>query len=273
MRNPAVTKLVKNKIGGLGFWMDDNIGESIHIHLADFRLDLSVEELHTLSNELTEVIAEQICVEGFDVHRIDPVFLSGMLAPLLPHLERVVIDEVDLGDLLVAYGDKWGFFTKYRHLKDGRAVKALHGDPRENDDIRGSHHIGQTSAERLSSMQESIRDNGYPVDGQYIILFNDQMLVRDGQHRASCLYYDRGNVKVPVMRLYFDKDCDVSYIQSYFAQFLKKIREVRPHDAARFFRRLFRYIIRFVRNGKKKLFFLAKRKKIMRMEKVFFRNA
>ena len=56
MSNPAVTKLVRDDIGNLRFWMDDNIGESVHIHLADFRMDLTVEELNTLSKELTDTI-------------------------------------------------------------------------------------------------------------------------------------------------------------------------------------------------------------------------
>ena len=48
MSNPAVTKLVRDRIGRLSFWMDDNIGESVHIHLADFRMDMTVEEIFAL---------------------------------------------------------------------------------------------------------------------------------------------------------------------------------------------------------------------------------
>ena len=69
MSNPAVTKLVRGRIDGMSFWMDDHIGESIHIHLGAFRLDLSAEALHELSEELKDTLNELIAVEGFDCRK------------------------------------------------------------------------------------------------------------------------------------------------------------------------------------------------------------
>ena len=187
MSNPAVTKLTRASIGPSKFWMDDNIGESVHIHLDDLRLDLTCDELSALAKDLNETINHLVNVDGFDCNHIDPVFLQLYLAKLLPYLDSVKMDEVSVGDLIVSHGIGFGC-CKYQKIADSRAVKALNGDSRENDDHRKSHHIGQSSQDRLDAMNQSISDNGYGYNGNLIILYNDQMLVRDGQHRAACIY-------------------------------------------------------------------------------------
>ena len=96
------------------------------------------------------------------------------------------------------------------------------------------------------------------------------MLVRDGQHRASCLFVERGNVKVPVMRLYFDKDCDLSYVPSRFRQFWKKVGAVRPRSVVRFIGKGCRFVARKIRRIGKSLSRKAKSGKIARMEEVYF---
>lgn len=219
MSNPAVTKLVRDEIGNLRFWMDDNIGESIHIHLADFRMDLTVEEIEKLADELGDTMNKLIAMDGFDCEKLDPVFLSLLLAKRLKHLKAVRMDTVRLSGLMVNYRSRLGFL-KYSRLPESRAVKALLGDSSENDGYRKSHHIGQTSQQRLDTMKNSIEEHGYPYNGQYIVLYEDQMLIRDGQHRASCLYVAKGDIEIPVLRLYFDDPKVSAYEKSYWKQLL-----------------------------------------------------
>lgn len=222
MSNPAVTKLIMDSIGGLKFYMDDNIGESIHIHLDEFRLDLTCDEFNNLTVELKQAINGLVNVDGFDVGSIDPVFLALFLASDLPHLKKIRFDMANLKDLNVSYRTKYGF-KKITKLEKSRAFKALAGDGSENNDRRASHHIGQSSEERLNSIFNSIKDNGYPYNNNYIILYEDQFLIRDGQHRASCLYFLNGPIDIPVMRLYFDNN-DISYYDlSYYAQIKHKM--------------------------------------------------
>ncbi len=202
MSNPAVTKLVRANIGKSGFWMDDNIGEAVHIHLSDFRLDLSISEFNTLVDELNETINCLVGIDGFDCNHIDPVFFQSFFYKYIPYLKSVGIDEVYVGDLVVSHGIGFGR-CKYERLQESRAVKALNGNSSENDDNRQSHHIGQSSNDRLERMKKSIEQNGYGYNGNLIILYEDQMLVQDGQHRAACIYNSLGNVKIPVFRFYY----------------------------------------------------------------------
>lgn len=228
MSNPAVTQLVHGTINEGVFQVNDSLGEAIQIFLADHQLDLTTEGLRTLSEELKDTLNDLINVDGFDSRRIDPVYLSGSFSRILKDLERIKIDTVSLGDLRVCY-EVGGGFIKYTDIPHSRAFKALNGDPRENEDHRSSHHVGQSSQERLDAMKDSISLNGYPKDGQYIILFNDQMVIRDGQHRASCLYHAHGNIEVPVMRLYFNKSVKMEAPEGYFVQFLKKLVDFKAH--------------------------------------------
>lgn len=203
MSNPGVITLEKYDKVGQRLWLDDNIGEAVHIHLNDLRVDMSVAEFSAFVEKLYDIINELVQVEGFDARKYNPVYLSVMLGKYLPKLRQVSKDEVMLSDLIL-YKPVIGPFLRRVRLPDSKCVKALNGDSRENDGPCSSHHIGQTSAQRLDSVMESIREHGYPHNDQYIILYNDNMLIRDGQHRAACLYKLYGDHKVPVLRLYFD---------------------------------------------------------------------
>lgn len=269
MSNPAVTKLVRDDIGNLRFWMDDNIGESVHIHLADFRMDLTVEELNTLSKELTDTINKLVDIEGFDCNKMDPVFLSLLLAKKMKHLRSVKVDRVMLGDLIVNHRNRFGFL-KYQKLSESRAVKALNGDNSENDGFRRSHHIGQTSRQRLDAMKDSIAEHGYPYEGQYIILYEDQMLIRDGQHRASCLYVAQGNIEIPVLRLYFDDPKVAVYEKNYIKQITAGIHKITLKRLKKELKKFLKKVLHTGIAAKNRLYFIFHKKELKKMEQIYF---
>ena len=198
MSNPAVVKLSKKTINKSKVWLDDNFGESIHIHIDDFRADITIKEFEQLCHDVGEAVNSLIGVENFDCNKLDPVYFEIALWKRLMKLRSIKIDKAALGDMWAP--GKVGIFP----LADSRAVRALRGDSKENDEPRYSHHIGQTSQDRLESMNKSIQENGYPLNDQYIVLYGDDNIIRDGQHRAACLYNLYGDKEVPVMRMYFD---------------------------------------------------------------------
>ena len=196
MSNPAVIKLQSGKIGQSKFWMDDNFGESIHIHIDDFRVDLSVNEFKQLYEDTCIALTRLIDIDNFDVRKMDPVFLSVMLWPKLSKLERVSFDKVKLGDLMAPY------HSRIYKLSESVGVRSLQGLSNEGDGYRKSHHIGQTEAMRMNSIMNSLKENGYPYNDNYIVLYGDDNIIRDGQHRASCLYVLYGDIEIPVLRLH-----------------------------------------------------------------------
>lgn len=196
MSNPAVIKLQKTNVSGMPVWLDDNIGESIHVHYGDNRVDLTNAEFKVLNDDLCEAINSLVNIEGFDCKKINPIYFKLLLAKDILKLEKITIDEMRIKDMFVAGKD--GMVS----IPNSRGVKALEGNPEENDVIRDSHHIGQTSEDRLNRVLRSIQEHGYPYQGEYIIFYNDENIIRDGQHRASCLWHLYGDISVPVMRFY-----------------------------------------------------------------------
>lgn len=198
MSNPAVIKYCKKQIGKYHFWIDDNFGESIHIHIDDIRLDLSHAEFNNLCSDLCIAINKLIEVEGFCCEEIDPVYFEFMLANNILDLQRIKIDNVKLSDM-IAPSPK-----SFKPLPISRCVKALNGNSKENDSsIRHSNLMGQTNFERLDIILKSIKENGYPYDNKYIVMYGDDNIIRDGQHRAACLFHLYGDMDVPVLRFYF----------------------------------------------------------------------
>ena len=195
MSNPAVIKLQSGRIGKSRVWLDDNFGESVHIHMDDIRIDLTTEEFKKLYSDLCDTLNALLDIKDFDIHKIDPVYIQVMLWPYLSRITGVSIENVKLGDMLAPKGEM------IPRLPESAGVKALEGLSKENEGHRKSHHIGQTDAERLQSSLDSIKLNGYPFNDQYIIMYGDDNIIRDGQHRAACLYHLYGDIEVPVMRL------------------------------------------------------------------------
>ena len=68
MSNPAVIYLAecKTKSGG-SFRIEDNIGEAIHLHYENFRIDLTSDQFLSLGALINNAISEIIDVKDFDL--------------------------------------------------------------------------------------------------------------------------------------------------------------------------------------------------------------
>ena len=199
MSNPGVIELVGFQLlpnTALRFCIEDNIGEAIHFHYANMRLDFTVKEFFALADNLLLAINELVAVDGFDAREFDPLFLL-QIAGFLPHLQKVTIENIPLNKLLVE--TEKGVLP----LAHSRVVKALKGNTAENDRFQQINMPGQSNNARLKAMLDSVKRHGYPYNGEHIILFNSQNYIRDGQHRASCLYTLTPKAVVPVKRLFF----------------------------------------------------------------------
>ena len=198
MSNPAVIKLSEKNIRKSRVYMDDNYGESIHIHIDDYRVDLTVDEFKKMYEDLCLAFNKLVNIDNFNAFDLDPVFISYMLWKDLDHLCKVKYDKVYLEDMYGSYQ------SKCYKLKDSFGLKMINGKINEVEGYRKCNHVGQSDVERYQELIESLKKNGYPYNNNYIVMYGDDNIIRDGQHRASCLYYLYGNIEVPVIRFYFD---------------------------------------------------------------------
>lgn len=205
MSNPGVIELFgfgfKNNSGSHSFRIEDNIGEAIHFHFDNIRLDLTVKEFREFADDMLDAINGVVDVKGFDARKQDLEFLFRH-AELLPWLREVRIEYMPVKDIIVDTLDKDGK-TVFRYIKHSRVVKALKGDYSENDARQQHNFIGQNNQERLFFIFESVRKNGYPFNEEYITLFNNDNIIRDGQHRAGSIYVLNSEAVIPIQRWIF----------------------------------------------------------------------
>ena len=86
MSNPGVITLTEKKLErGVSFRVEDNLGEAIHFHYKNIRVDLSVKELLEVAEICDESVRKLVPVKGFDPDDYDEDFIlkhSGKLLEL-----------------------------------------------------------------------------------------------------------------------------------------------------------------------------------------------
>lgn len=209
MSNPGVIELFgfgfkDNFVGSHSFRIEDNIGESIHFHFDNIRLDLTVKEFRKFADDMLDAINAIVNVKGFDARKQDLEFLFRR-AELLPWLREVRIEYMPVKNIIVDTLDKDGN-TVFRYIKHSRVVKSLRGDYAENDTHQQQNFIGQNNQERLFSIFESVRKNGYPFNEEYITFFNNDNIIHDGQHRAGSIYVLNPEAVIPIQRWIFQNN-------------------------------------------------------------------
>lgn len=203
MSNPGVIYLNSKRLSsGIELRLEDNIGESIHIHYGkEVRLDLTVNEFMTIQKKASECLEDLLYSTGFRLKYFDPCFLD-MISEYLIDLIDVSFETVRLSQLKVCTEGFLGL-PVVRTIEKSRIIKALNGSTKELESYKQENYRGQSNIDRVNDMYSIISKKGYPFDEKYIVLFNDQMNIRDGQHRAACLYSIYGDMDIKVIRLSF----------------------------------------------------------------------
>lgn len=208
MSNPGVRYLFnKNLTNGVNFRVEDNIGEAIHLHYGDeLRVDLSIREFFALSDGVRSALSDLLSEKGLNLNWLDRDFAS-LISPYLVDLDYVEIEKVKLKDLQVAI--RKGFrYPVFCQIGLSHIVGALRGNRKAlKQYLSENNHESSYGNAHLDELFQKIKEDGYPLDGRYIVLFNNQNIIRDGQHRAACLYVLYGeDYELPILRLHFKNE-------------------------------------------------------------------
>lgn len=300
MSNPAVVSLFKEKIDNVTLWIDDNIGESVHIHLDNIRLDYSIKEYKELTEQLAGIIDSRVNVEGFKCSNFNSVCLSNDLWAAIPYIKSVSIENIKLEGLLTFERWFFGKFKKYHSIKESKLLYAFqamqnsikydsqseidklnsildnYGDNRYPYGHKKAKLISQLENERIVSIYNSIKDNGYPYNKEHIVIFgDDNRIIRDGLHRAACLYVLYGNIDVPVMSLYLDE----AYFHAhgtptgYLLQLKRKwynLKNIHSRKAISMLTSLLRVVKNSCVKIAEKVFILMHKREINKIERIFY---
>lgn len=232
MSNPGVVLLAESIIDGQVFKIEDNIGEAIHIHWGNSRIDLTIKEFVSLVKICKNIVEKMVDVDGFSFDLYDAIFLSQRCSELI-NLEKIEFSDVKISDMLMDQHDEKGFRT-YVPLKEGRVSKAINGDVSELINWKQINYYGLDNISRLEDIQKKIKSNGYDpqVHGSYIVLDGTANVVIDGCHRTSVLYDEQGDVEVRVAKWFYkneERDAQTiirDYMDSYNDQIEKCINTI-----------------------------------------------
>ena len=209
MSNPGVIVLASLRNAGPNIKrldVEDNIGESIHIHLNSLRFDFSVDEFILFADQLFDSLLELQVFQKYSLKDLDPQFLFE-ISPLIPDLAGVEIQECRLSDLKC--------LSRFRLPKIGNHIlpvkinKSSAYQYLKSNNNSFMHYVqenypGLNNVKRLENLCISMEKNGYPYKSNYIVVFGDQNFIRDGQHRAAILASLGGiNQQVKVMHMQF----------------------------------------------------------------------
>jgi len=201
MSNPAVISLVISQVNGKILKIEDNIGEAIHIHYDNVRIDLTINEFSGFAKMIEESLQSLIEIDNFNLNNYDPIFLSDLNEKLYD-LQKVCYEKINLSRLQIIRKNILGLPMK-SNINESRVFRAISRETKENDEYIQKNYYGYTNKDRVEYIYEQIKESGYPLKEEYIVLINNQNVIRDGQHRASALFHIYGNVEIPIIRLFF----------------------------------------------------------------------
>lgn len=241
MSNPGVITLASLRGAGPNIKrldIEDNIGEAIHIHWNNFRVDMTIEEFLAFSEEIIQCENELMAMNGVDLSGFDAYFLFRM-GSLIQKISTIHIENHKLKNLRCLVRTKipkLGTLLLPKPIDQTPAFLYLAGKSARFIDYEQDAYPGLDNESRSRSLEKSIRDNGYPSGNEFITLFGHQKYVRDGQHRAAVLAAIHGlDYEVPVKVVLFkDRSWALSpyfgFLRSSARQFaVKALRKIRRH--------------------------------------------
>ncbi|AGF78800.1 hypothetical protein UWK_02260 [Desulfocapsa sulfexigens DSM 10523] len=209
MSNLAVITLAdasKRKGDIKRFVIEDNIGESIHLHIDNMRVDFTIKDFLEFTKFIRSSLKELNLFQKYQLEKLDPHFLFEM-SDLIKDIQRVEIQTCRLGDLRALVRVKVPKISDVmlpRQIKCSPAYRFLEGESGCLTEYVQYNYPGVDNVTRLEKLRNSIKKNGYCHESGYIVLFGDQKLIRDGQHRAAILASLGGfDQEIPVMVFHF----------------------------------------------------------------------
>ena len=151
---------------------------------------------------------------GYHVSEFDTHFLSEC-TDFVGNLTEIKIEEIKLSELKcilhLNYGDKLDL-QKVVSIEETPVFQYLEGDKDEFINYKQHNNSEVSNEKRILSTLESIKQNGYPYQNKYIILFSGQNYIRDGLHRAAILAHLHGlDSTIKIMRFYFQGKVHMTY--------------------------------------------------------------
>lgn len=202
MSNPGVILLAEHKKSGGCFEklrIEDNLGESVHIHLDDFRIDLTLNEYQSFSELIWQALVE---LDDLPNELEASNFLSDTYKAVSYQRPILMSKKIKLKELKFIKRSNWlRFFYLYKlvNIEQTPQFLFLTGKSKEYVRYPQKNHLGMNNVERLKRRSVGMLDENTSAA---IIFGNQSSVIRDGMHMCSLLAYKYGVVsKVNVIKV------------------------------------------------------------------------
>ena len=156
MSNPAVFELAQANIAGQKICIEDNIGESIHLHVGLLRFDMTVKEFQEFAKTLQGVL-NAVTPNFFDVNEYDAYFIERLAADLM-NISAVEEILLPLSDLKICYeGEDDKILTA--NLTESPVFKYYSGAAIDLEQFENKGDIFQSNSERADKVFAAVKDN------------------------------------------------------------------------------------------------------------------
>lgn len=134
MSNPGVLTLTKKQLSARkNFRVEDNLGESVHFHYNDIRVDLTMKELLAIADQCDAAIYDLIPAKDFKMEDFDGDFLNSYSQCLID-LEGVEKVQVPVSGLYIQDKGFLGLPT-VRKVRGARLASGERVIDKENHDV------------------------------------------------------------------------------------------------------------------------------------------
>jgi hypothetical protein len=202
MSNPGVILLAEHKKSGGCFEklrIEDNLGESIHIHLDDFRIDLTINEYQSFSELIWQALVE---LDDLPNELETSNFLSDIYKAVSYQQPILTQKKLKLEKLKFIKRSSWlRFFYLYKlvNIEQTPQFLFLTGKSKEYERYPQKNYLGINNIDRLTRRSVGVLEDNTSAA---IIFGNQSLVIRDGMHLCSLLAYKYGVMsKVNVIRV------------------------------------------------------------------------
>lgn len=184
MSNPGVITLTEKEISAnKSFRVEDNLGEAVHFHYNDIRIDLTLKELLYIGTVCDETIYDLVKAKNFNLDAFDGDFLNEY-SQCLMELERVENAQVSL-DSLYYQTKNFLHLPVRRKLTAARAEKIIER---------------KKKYEPKRKYDSDEKEEKFPI-----VLFNDNPTIMYGLEQAAEMYQKDSNAEIEILRMYYEK--------------------------------------------------------------------
>lgn len=161
---------------------------------------LSREEFGEFVEYIYNAIQNYKSIPELNYRTLDPVFFEYMFAVDLPYLTNISFEQKYLDELSIFVNEK-----EQVKIPDSKYYKMVQSGDIPNIKTH-TNLIGQSHEERVKLLINDLVIDKYGSNGQYIILYNDTDIIRDGSHRAAILYLHNVTEPITICRMIFQKN-------------------------------------------------------------------